>query len=101
MATSGNGRPEQRLGTTLSDRGLIAQGGFQGRAYIFLRRWGANGLGHVGWGYRVSQSEYDCGSMENNSGNPTRYFWVSDTFSGSPGGTSAPGAALSPSSRGR
>jgi type VI secretion system secreted protein VgrG len=27
--------------------------------------------------------------------------WVSDTFSGSPGGTSAPGAALSPSSRGR
>jgi hypothetical protein len=28
-------------------------------------------------------------------------FWVSDTFSGSPGGTSAPGAALSPSSRGR
>jgi hypothetical protein len=28
-------------------------------------------------------------------------FGVSDTFSGSPGGTSAPGAALSPSSRGR
>jgi hypothetical protein len=31
----------------------------------------------------------------------TKEFWVSDTFSGSPGGTSAPGAALSPSSRGR
>ncbi len=75
MATSGNDRPEQRLGTALSDRGLIAQAGFQGRAYIFLRRWGANGLGHVGWGYRTSSTQYDCGSMENNSGNPTRFWY--------------------------
>jgi hypothetical protein len=68
MATSGNGRPEQRLGTTLSDRGLIARGGFQGRAYIFLRRWGGNGFGHAGWGYQIGNDGVTCGSMENGAG---------------------------------
>ncbi len=39
---------------------------FQGQAYIFLRRWGANGNGHAAWGYRSSASGYDCGAVENN-----------------------------------
>jgi hypothetical protein len=64
------GRSRQESLFELPDRTQLAQG-FAGRAYVFLRRWGANGNGHAGWGYRVG-SVYDCGSMENNSGNPTR-----------------------------
>lgn len=75
-------REDPRLGPVLTNRTLIAQGGFQARAYIFLRRWGGNGFGHVGWGYRVGDDAVDCGSLENTAGSPNvgyhdlNYAWV-------------------------
>lgn len=61
-------REEAQLGPNLTRRTLIAQGDFQARAYIFLRRWGGNGFGHVGWGFRVDDDGCDCGSLENSGG---------------------------------
>ncbi|GIE86056.1 hypothetical protein [Actinoplanes regularis] len=38
-------------------------------AYVFVRPGGANGLGHVGWGYRTACSgSYSFGSVENPRG---------------------------------
>ncbi|MFC4068940.1 hypothetical protein [Actinoplanes subglobosus] len=40
-------------------------------AYVFVRPGGANGLGHVGWGYRTScDGGYSFGSVENPNGSP-------------------------------
>lgn len=45
------------------------QCGNAGGAYVFVRPGGANGLGHVGWGYRVACSGgYTFGSVENPTG---------------------------------
>jgi hypothetical protein len=35
---------------------------------VFVRRSGALGLGHVGWGYQYSDGSYDEGAVENQSG---------------------------------
>ncbi len=38
-------------------------------AYVFVRPGGANGLGHVGWGYRTAcAGSYSFGSVENPNG---------------------------------
>jgi hypothetical protein len=71
MSRSNNAGAQQTSMFTLPGRVTVARAA-QGRAFIFLRRWGANGNGHAGWGYKLSNDTYDCGSMENNSGNPTR-----------------------------
>ncbi|MET8151700.1 hypothetical protein ACIBSW_29660 [Actinoplanes sp. NPDC049668] len=40
-------------------------------AYVFVRPGGANGLGHIGWGYRTTcTGSYSYGSVENPTGKP-------------------------------
>jgi hypothetical protein len=71
MATGNGSGTKQRTGNDLAGR-VKAAGKKTGKAYVFLRRWGASGNGHAGWGCLVDDTHYDCGSMENNSGHPTR-----------------------------
>lgn len=40
-------------------------------AATFVRFGGANDLGHVGWGFDVSQTETNIGAVENERGTPT------------------------------
>lgn len=40
------------------------------RAGAFVRRSGANGLGHVGWTFQYADGSYDDGSVENPAGTP-------------------------------
>lgn len=46
----------------------------KGEAYIFLRNDGAplpgGPAGHVGWGVKLADDKYFCGSTENSTGNP-------------------------------
>lgn len=39
-------------------------------AVVFCRRSGANGLGHIGWGFNLPNGMWVVGSMENPSGQP-------------------------------
>ncbi len=58
-------------------------------AFVFVRPGGANGLGHVGWGYRVTcTGTFYFGSVENPSGRPhvapggdNGFWWQSGTES--------------------
>jgi hypothetical protein len=40
------------------------------RAAVFVRRSGANGVGHVGWAFDCDAILADCGAVENPSGDP-------------------------------
>ncbi len=40
------------------------------RAIVFVRRTGANGLGHVGWAFEWPNGRFNAGSIENVAGKP-------------------------------
>lgn len=47
------------------------QNGGSMRSAAFVRYGGANGMGHVGWAFDLSQSEVNAGAVENPLGTPT------------------------------
>ncbi|RZU53566.1 hypothetical protein EV385_5495 [Krasilnikovia cinnamomea] len=56
--------------TKLANASALGCGAAKG-AYVFVRPSGANGLGHVGWGYRTTCGDsYSFGSVENPHGKP-------------------------------
>jgi uncharacterized membrane protein HdeD (DUF308 family) len=40
------------------------------RAIVFVRHPGANGLGHIGWGFEWNNGWFNAGSVENQAGKP-------------------------------
>lgn len=48
--------------------GVFSRGGVRMRAYVFNRRNGAQGFGHVGWAFQWNDGDFVCGATENPSG---------------------------------
>jgi hypothetical protein len=55
------------------------------RAVVFVRRLGANGLGHIGWAFEWNNGWFNTGSVENKTNNPFAKpeemgFWTAHTL---------------------
>jgi uncharacterized membrane protein HdeD (DUF308 family) len=55
------------------------------RAVVFVRRIGANGLGHIGWAFEWNNGWFNAGSVENEEGKPfvkpeEMGFWTAHTL---------------------
>src|SRR5205807_9100785 len=55
------------------------------RAVVFVRRLGANGLGHIGWAFEWNNGWFNTGSVENKTNKPYAKpeemgFWTAHTL---------------------
>lgn len=58
----------RNLWRVLAELGSHSSGQGTMRAAVFVRYEGAQGAGHIGWGFDYSVAEVDCGAVENPSG---------------------------------